>query len=62
METCLHYLNVHMSQRALVKRITLGILVSAIYVGTGVLAGVVIGGCTNPVEDTYGKECIPLLR
>lgn len=44
-----------MAQKTLVERITLGILASVIYVSAGVLAGVVLVGCTNPVKDTYGK-------
>lgn len=44
-----------MAARTLTERITLGLLASTIYVASGVLGGVVVGGCTNPVEDTYGK-------
>jgi hypothetical protein len=44
-----------MIQRKLVKQITLGILASGIYLGTGVLAGVVVGGCSNPAKQTYEK-------
>ncbi len=43
-----------MAQKNLVERITLGIVASVIYLSTGVLAGVVLVGCTNPVKDTYG--------
>lgn len=43
-----------MAQKTLVERVTLGIVASVIYVSTGVLAGVVLVGCTNPVKDTYG--------
>ncbi len=43
-----------MGQRKLVQ-ITLGTLTSTIYIATGVLAGAIVGGCVNPVKETYGK-------
>lgn len=43
-----------MVQRKLVQ-IALGTFTSAIYIATGVLAGVIVGGCANPVKETYGK-------
>ena len=44
-----------MVQRTLAKQITLGIVTSVFYIATVVLTGIVVGGCTNPVKDTYGK-------
>lgn len=43
-----------MVQRKLVQ-ITLGTLISTSYIATGVLAGAIVGGCANPVKETYGK-------
>lgn len=44
-----------MVQKTSVKQVTLGVMASVSYITAGVLAGVVVGGCTNPVQDTYGK-------
>lgn len=38
-----------------VHRITLSIVASVFYISVGVLAGVIVGGCSNPVKDTYGE-------
>lgn len=43
-----------MVQRKLVQT-TLGTFISTICIATGVLAGAIVSGCTNPVKETYGK-------
>jgi hypothetical protein len=43
-----------MGQRKLVQ-ITLGTLTSTIYIATSMLVGAIVGGCANPVKETYGK-------
>ncbi|HEY9846125.1 MAG TPA: hypothetical protein V6D03_08000 [Candidatus Caenarcaniphilales bacterium] len=44
-----------MAQAKLVDRTILGMLAPVACVLTGTLAIAVIGGCANPLEDTYGK-------